>query len=143
MTNKITINTDGGARGNPGKAAIGFVIKFTQNGSSSSHMETIKVGKYIGEATNNIAEYTALLEALNEVKNISAGEVEIECLLDSELVVRQINGQYKVKDENLKKYWEKIKTIQLGFSKITFKHVPRAQNKEADAIVNEVLDSQQ
>lgn len=142
MTNKITINTDGGARGNPGPAAIGVVINFDQTDQDQVKKETIKIGKYIGSTTNNVAEYTALIAALEELTKHAHTKNEIECLLDSELVVRQLNGQYKVKDANLKTLWNKVKSLESNFKKITFRHVPRIQNKLADTLVNEVLDSQ-
>ncbi len=140
MTSKITIHTDGGARGNPGPAAIGVVIEFAKDNTNESVHENILLGKYLGETTNNVAEYTALLEALTKAQELDP--TEIECLLDSELVVKQLNGQYKVKDENLLLLWTQVKNAARKFKKITFKHIPRALNKEADKIVNEVLDSQ-
>lgn len=130
---RFTINTDGGSRGNPGPAAIGVVIKTAG--------EAIKIGKYIGVTTNNVAEYSALVEALAAAKENSA--TELECLLDSELVVKQLNGQYKVKDANMQKLWKEVKELEKYFVKVVYKNIPRAQNSEADAIVNEVLDSVQ
>jgi ribonuclease HI len=141
MTSKAVIHTDGGARGNPGPAAIGIVIEFTQNSPDVAENKNLKIGKYLGETTNNFAEYTALFEALTKAHELKASQVE--CYLDSELVVKQLNGQYKVKDQNLQILWQKIKDLSKKFSQISFKHVPRAMNKEADKIVNEVLDSQQ
>ncbi len=135
----ITIFTDGGARGNPGPATIGIVInsRFTENGIEKA--ETTNQGKFLGSTTNNVAEYSALIEALELIKMES--DAEIVCNLDSELVVKQLNGQYRVKDENLKQLWQKVKLLQAKFKNISFKHIPRAQNKLADKIVNEVLDS--
>lgn len=128
---KLTINTDGGSRGNPGPAAIGVVLKSAE--------ETTRIGKYIGSTTNNVAEYSALVEALKAAKELKA--TELECFLDSELVVKQLNGLYKVKDVNMRKLWSEVKTLEKYFTKTTYKNVPRAQNAEADAIVNEVLDA--
>lgn len=131
---KYTLNTDGGARGNPGPAGIGIVIK-------NSQAETIyEMGAYIGHTTNNEAEYTALLKGLEVAleKNIK----ELDCFLDSELVVKQLNGQYKVKNANLKTFWTKIKGQALKFEKITFNHTLRNGNKEADQLVNDALDAQ-
>jgi ribonuclease HI len=140
MTPKIIIHTDGGARGNPGPAAVGIVIEFTTKDVAENTRETIEIGKYIGETTNNVAEYTALLEALKKTREFETEEVE--CLLDSELVVKQLNGQYKVKEPNLQVLCSKVKTEAKFFKKITFRHIPRVLNKRADKIVNEVLDSQ-
>jgi len=133
MTETFTLNTDGGSRGNPGKSAIAYVIKNPRG-------EIVKQqGKYIGIGTNNEAEYQALilgLESANDMwlKNLS-------CLLDSELVVMQLNGKYKVKIARLKAFYDIIKSLEKKFEKITYEHVRRTENKEADALVNEVLDS--
>lgn len=129
---KISMFTDGGSRGNPGPAAIGIVIK-------EKDRVVREFGKYIGESTNNDAEYKALLEGLGILKEM--GVEEVACFLDSELVVKQLNGLYKVKNENIKKHWKQIKTLEKNFSKITYEHVRREKNKDADKIVNEVLDS--
>ncbi len=132
---KITIFSDGGSRGNPGPAAIGFIIK-NKNG------ETIcKEGRFIGLTTNNCAEYTALTEALKMAANLGAKEVS--CFLDSELVVRQLNGQYKVKDANIKKYFSTLVGVLPAFTKFSFAHVTRDRNFEADKLVNQALDSQE
>jgi ribonuclease HI len=130
---EVMLFTDGGARGNPGPAAIGVVIK--------NHKGDVlqKIGKYIGESTNNDAEYKALLEGLSSLKEM--GATNVKCYLDSELVVKQVNGLYKVKNENIKKLWHKIKTLEKDFKVITYHHVKREKNWEADLIVNEVLDS--
>ncbi len=128
---KVLIFTDGGARGNPGPAAIGGVIM------NRDKKILAKVKRYIGETTNNIAEYTALLESLERAMEYQP--TEIECYLDSELVVNQMNGVYRIKDQNLGKIAEQIQ--QMTFMRaITFTHVPRAQNKLADKLVNEALD---
>ncbi len=130
---KFTVNTDGGSRGNPGPAAIGIILKST--------VETTRIGKYIGHTTNNVAEYSALIEALKAAKDLKA--TELECLLDSELVVKQLNGLYKVKDTNMRRLWAEIKALEKHFKKVGYKNIPRAQNSEADTIVNEILDSAQ
>ena len=96
-------------------------------------------GKYIGESTNNDAEYRALLEGLLILKEM--GVKKAECFLDSELVVKQLNGLYKVKNESIKKHWSKIKVLEKDFEKLSYTHVLREKNKQADKIVNEVLDS--
>lgn len=129
---KIFTYTDGGARGNPGPAAIGVVIK------NQGH-ETIKeVGLYIGEATNNEAEYQALIRGIEEALEKKADE--ITCILDSELIVKQLNGMYKVKNPRMKKFWLRVKELEANFERVIYKHVERKENKEADKLVNQVLD---
>lgn len=124
--------TDGGARGNPGPAACGAILK-------DENRATIDIkGKYLGESTNNIAEYEALILGLETAKK--HGITELECLLDSELVVKQIKGMYKVKNEGLKGLFSRVKELQGDFEKIIFIHIVRALNREADAVVNKVLD---
>lgn len=131
---KITIFSDGGARGNPGPAGIGCVIQ-TQ--------DLFKISKYIGEATNNQAEYQAVIEALKWVKDNrdKQEDLEIEFFLDSELVVEQLNQRYKLKNEGLKPlFWQVRELIlQLG-GKVTFKYISREKNKEADKLVNLAID---
>ncbi len=135
---KITINTDGGARGNPGPAASAFVAK------DSAGIVLLKRGKYLGETTNNQAEYGGVILALEWAKeSFSRGELEIEFLLDSNLVVNQLNGTFKIKDSGLKEKYLIIKTLEAEISdKITYAYVPREKNFEADKIVNETLDKQ-
>ena len=128
----VFLNTDGGSRGNPGKAACAFVVKNLKNEVIYSG------GKYLGETTNNVAEYSALLLGLTTL--LEKEEKSVTCRLDSELVVKQVNGQYKVKDANLKTFHTKVLDLKKQFSEIKFEYVPRAQNKEADRIVNDVLD---
>lgn len=130
---KIKVFTDGGSRGNPGEAAIGVVIKKDNKAAK-------EFGKKIGIATNNIAEYTAVLEALVFAKkNIDFGEADF--FLDSELVVRQLNGIYKVKDKNLKKIFLKIRQlISESGAGVTFSHITREKNERADKLVNNALD---
>ena len=129
--NKLIINTDGGARGNPGPAGLGVVF-------ADERGEKIAVfKKYIGEATNNVAEYQALILALENLESFQYQE--IECRLDSELVVKQINGEYRVKDSTLKLLHARVKAL-IFFKPIVFKHIRREQNKIADQLVNEVID---
>lgn len=128
---RIIINTDGGARGNPGPAGIGVVF------SDESGKVIAKFSEYIGEATNNIAEYKALILGLTKAKDFDLGE--IECRLDSELVVKQLNGQYKVKDTKMKGLFEEVQKL-IFFKPVKFVHVRREQNKLADSLVNEALD---
>lgn len=132
----IIIHTDGGARGNPGPAAIGIVI-------NNPKKPLVSLGKFLGNTTNNVAEYTAVLEALLFLlKEYSAGErEEVSFLLDSQLVERQLNGVYKIKDSTLFSLAKVIKEkIGEWGKKITFTHIPREQNREADKIVNQTLD---
>jgi ribonuclease HI len=129
---KLIIYTDGGARGNPGPAAAGFVI-YNENGKIIE-----KDGKFLGETTNNQAEYQAVILALHKAKDLGAKEIDF--FLDSELVVKQLNREYKVRDADLAPLFLKIWNLSVGFKKITYKHVTRERNKEADAVVNEILD---
>ena len=130
MTYKLF--TDGGARGNPGPAAIGGVLYQDEKVLDS-------FSEYIGKATNNQAEYKAVLVGIElAIKNKLT---ELECFLDSELVVKQLNKEYKVKDAELAKIFVKIWNLVQEFKKVTFAHVRREQNKEADALVNKALES--
>lgn len=134
---KLIINTDGGSRGNPGPAGIGVVIK---DGEKSLLLE---LGEAIGNTTNNVAEYTAVLTALRLVKEHNAWNAStISFLLDSLLVVSQLTGVYKIKDVRLQGLCREIKTFEreLGIP-ISYSHVRREFNKEADLLVNRALDN--
>ena len=131
MTYKLF--TDGGSRGNPGPAAYAAVLK------DSAGKIVNQVGVFIGKATNNEAEYKGLIFGLEMVSDMNI--TEIECFLDSELVVKQLKGEYKVKNEKIKEFFGTVKTRTGKFKNITFNHVPREQNSDADALVNKVLDS--
>ena len=125
---------DGGARGNPGPAAFGYVIK--KDG------QIIKSGNgYIGIATNNVAEYTAVIEALTWLES-SYPKVNLTFYLDSELVVSQLSGIYKVKNSNIRDLVFKIRTLESNFGQVNYKHIPREKNKQADRLVNLALDGQ-
>jgi ribonuclease HI len=127
---KLEIFTDGGCSGNPGPAAIGVVIK--------AGGKTIKtLSRAIGQGTNNIAEYTALIVALQEALILKADEVSIKA--DSELMCKQVSGAYAVKHENIKPLFAQIKHLITGFKLFQITHVPREQNSEADALVRQVL----
>lgn len=134
----ISVFTDGGARGNPGPSSIGFVVK---KGTQTIHKE----GKCIGVGTNNQAEYQAVIEALNwliqNTKLVTTKKAPILFYLDSMLVVNQINGKFKIKNDILHKLILKIRFLEhsLG-SSTSYYHVPREKNTEADALVNEALD---
>lgn len=129
---KLTINTDGGARGNPGPAASGIVIK----DGAGKIIESF--GEYLGEQTNNFAEYMALIAGLKKAKELGADEVD--CILDSELVVKQMQREYKVKEPTLQKKFIEAYNAAMQFKKVSFRHTLRENNKEADAIVNRILD---
>lgn len=135
---KIVVYTDGGSRGNPGPAAIGIYVESLGK----------KYAEFIGEnRTNNEAEYEALIFALKKLKELvgkgKTKTAEIECYLDSELVVRQLNHEYKLKDARIQAYFIEIWNLMLDFSRVTFAHVPRERNKVADALVNEALDARE
>ncbi|MFA6470039.1 MAG: ribonuclease HI family protein [Bacteroidota bacterium] len=134
---KLTAFTDGASRGNPGDAAIGIVLKDEQGRTILTHK------KYLGTTTNNVAEYSALLaclELVNKTETFHCSELVVHT--DSELMARQLNGQYKVKDAGLKVLFLKVKEV-LTTSPFTFsiRHIPRSLNKEADALANEAIDT--
>ena len=135
--NSYLIHTDGGARGNPGPAAMGVVIE----GGSVGKKE---YGEYLGEATNNEAEYKAVIFALKKLKqlvgNTEAKAVDIEVVLDSELIERQLNGEYKIKEKNLQNFFVEVWNLKSDFGSVSFRHVRREKNIDADRIVNQVLD---
>jgi ribonuclease HI len=128
------VNVDGGARGNPGPAAIGIVLR---NGDGDLLEE---VGETIGEATNNVAEYRALLRGIELAGGHGAAEVEL--IGDSELVVRQVEGRYKVKNAGMKELHEEVKRALRDFDSWSIRHVRRAENADADRLVNEALDEE-
>ena len=137
---KLIIYTDGGARGNPGPAATGVVIA----GENSEPIK--KYSEYLGEKTNNEAEYQAIIFALKKVKALYGKDkikaMKIEVRSDSELIVRQLNHQYKIEEEHLQKLFMKIWNMLIGFGEVKFVHIPREENKEADKLVNECLDGE-
>jgi len=139
MKYKFLIHTDGGARGNPGPAAVGIIIE----GESVGKKE---FGEYLGETTNNEAEYRAVIIALKKLKHLVGGEkargAEVEVHVDSELLEKQINGEYKIKDENIKNLFVEIWNLKTDFGEVTFKHIPREENTEADKVVNQILDKE-
>lgn len=133
---------DGGARGNPGRAAAGCQI---EREAASGWQEVVKLRKYLGIATNNQAEYRAVLLALNHFKSHRATlrPSSIEMILDSELVVRQLTGSYRVKHPELKPLVWQVQELVVQLGNVRFLNVRRAQNKIADQLVNEELDSRQ
>ncbi|OGN03026.1 MAG: hypothetical protein A2655_02540 [Candidatus Yanofskybacteria bacterium RIFCSPHIGHO2_01_FULL_43_42] len=139
MKYKFLIHTDGGARGNPGPAAAGVVIESDLIG----HKE---YGEYLGEVTNNEAEYRAVILALKKLKHLVGGDKSgnsfVEIYVDSELLERQLNGEYKIKDGNIKNFFIEIWNLKIDFGEVVFKHIPREENVEADRIVNQILDKE-
>ncbi|MEK7203588.1 MAG: ribonuclease HI family protein [Patescibacteria group bacterium] len=136
---KYTIYTDGGARGNPGPAAIGVVIK--------GPAEIKKYGEYIGEATNNEAEYRAVIFALKKLKQLigkekSKNEAEVEVHADSELLSSQLNGEYKIKEKKLQQLFLEVWNLKQDFESVVFKYIPREDNRGADKLVNQTLDKE-
>ena len=140
---KFKMYTDGGARGNPGPAAVGVLICNEDNEGLHEYAETI------GEATNNIAEYRAFLAGLEQAGQLAAklgaraSETELECFLDSELVVRQLQGKYKIKNYQLQKLYDQAKTAEREFAAISYTHLRREANgmRLADQLVNHALDT--
>lgn len=132
MYKSITIYTDGGARGNPGPAGIGVVV-YDGDGRIIN-----KISHYIGKKTNNQAEYQALIAGLNEAIELKAEAVK--CFLDSELVMKQMRGEYKVKNENIKDLYLTAQDLAKKIAKVSFHHVPREKNKEADLLVNKAIN---
>ncbi|MDD8018136.1 MAG: ribonuclease HI family protein [Bacteroidota bacterium] len=134
---KLLAFTDGASRNNPGEAGIGVLIK-NERGEV-----LLKDKKYLGISTNNAAEYTALIHCLHAIttsESLRCASLVVHT--DSELMARQVNGEYKVKDAGLKILYQQVKTL-LASSKFSFsiKHIPRSQNKEADRLANEAIDS--
>jgi ribonuclease HI len=134
LLNKLVIFTDGGARGNPGPAGIGAVAF----GEDQKIM--FEVSEYLGVATNNQAEYKAVIRALEEAKKQGASELDF--YLDSELVVKQLNREYKVKNQDLAPLFVKVYNLTLGFKKVKFSHIRREQNEAADKLANLAMDQQ-
>lgn len=136
---KIIVHTDGGSRGNPGPAAVGVVIERGKE-------VLAEFGKVIGIATNNEAEYSAVIIALQKAKMLigkkKAKETEVEILMDSELVVRQLNGVYKLEHEKLFSSFIKVWNLKTEFKKVEFRHMRREENKRADRMVNKALDEE-
>ena len=131
---KLVVNVDGGARGNPGPAAIGVVL------ADPAGQSVDELAEPIGVATNNVAEYRALLRGLERARALGASEVEI--VGDSELVARQLTGAYKVKHPALKPLYEQARVALQRFDHWQIRTVPRAENARADALVNAALDAE-
>lgn len=133
---KLITYTDGGSRNNPGPAACGIVIQ------NEKEEIIFTASKYLGTATNNQAEYGALITALEKANELIGGGGEVICHLDSELVVKQLKREYKVKDDKMKNLFAQVCKLCLNFDKVKFIHVRREKNKLADKLVNEELDKQ-
>lgn len=140
MKKTLVVKTDGGARGNPGPAAIGVFIK-----DKSTNKILYEEGKYIGSATNNVAEYTAVIEALawliKNKKILEPNYDRVELMSDSALIVNQLNGLYKIKNANLQMLSLKVKTLEMQlFAPIKYFHIRREHNTQPDKILNKALD---
>ncbi|HXK14996.1 MAG TPA: ribonuclease HI family protein [Gaiellaceae bacterium] len=130
---KARLSTDGGARGNPGPAAYGYVLEADDGTVLDARGETI------GTATNNVAEYRGLLAGLDAA--LERGVEEVEVISDSELVVKQMRGEYKVKNETLRELVDEAHALESRFRRVTYTAVRREHNELADRLVNEALDS--
>ncbi len=134
---RYLIHTDGGARGNPGPAAAGYVIE-------GPGLAPVRHGDYLGVTTNNVAEYAAAINALSRLRDLlgaqKASQAAVTVHADSELLVKQVNGLYKVKNPNLGQLFLQLHNIRQSFASVTFRHVRREQNTGADRMVNKVLD---
>jgi ribonuclease HI len=130
---KLTVNVDGGSRGNPGPAAIGVVVR----NDDGAVVEA--VGETIGRETNNVAEYKAMVRGLELA--LAHGADEVEMIGDSELIIRQIEGRYKVKKPDLKPFHAEAKALLGKFDRWSVRHVKREHNADADALVNQALDN--
>lgn len=132
----IVLYTDGGARGNPGPAAAGIVLYAADDTKNPLKQEGIFLGEHL---TNNEAEYKALLHALSQC--LAYSPKSVTCFLDSELVVKQLRGEYRVKHAGLKPLYQEVSAFRSKIPVLKFNHIPRAQNALADALVNETLDA--
>jgi probable phosphoglycerate mutase len=130
---KARLSTDGGARGNPGPAAFGYVLETEDGTVLAAH------GEAIGVATNNVAEYRALVAGLQKALELAVDEVDV--VSDSQLLVRQMTGEYKVKNEALRKLSLEAAALARRFRGVTYRSVPREHNELADRLVNEALDA--
>jgi ribonuclease HI len=131
---KARLSTDGGARGNPGPAAYGYVLETEDGQVLAAH------GEAIGRATNNVAEYSGLVAGLEKAAELGVRELEV--VSDSELLVKQMRGEYRVKNETLRDLWEQANDLDRRFAKVSYTAVKRAHNELADRLVNEALDAE-
>jgi len=139
LLQNLIVYTDGGSRGNPGPAAIGVVIQDAKGEKLKTY------GEVLGNRTNNEAEYEAVIFALKKIKALFGGEhvvrMRVEIRLDSELVVEQLSDRYKITEEHIGKLYLAVRNIKIDFGGVTFTHIPREKNRQADALVNEALDT--
>ena len=147
MSSDFTIHTDGGSRGNPGPAALGVVIEST-GGSTLRQAQGLRkeYGESIGIATNNDAEYQAVIFALKKLKALigkeKAAHASVLVQMDSELIERQLNGHFKIMDERMGKYFIQIWNLKMDYDTVAFEHVYREANQAADRMVNAALDKE-
>ncbi len=125
--------TDGASRGNPGAAGIGFVI------TAPDGTVLAEEGHFLGQATNNVAEYTALIRALERAAELGCRDITVYA--DSELMIKQLNGEYRVRNDGLIPLFQEVQRLKRNFSKITFGYVPRERNKRADQLANMGIDT--
>jgi ribonuclease HI len=130
---RLILFTDGAARGNPGPAGAGVCVL------DASGKEVAHIRRYLGDATNNVAEYSALVVGLERARELGAREVEVRS--DSELLVRQMIGKYRVRNENLREFFERAKQLEASFERVEYTHVPRDENVVADRLANEAIDA--
>jgi probable phosphoglycerate mutase len=130
---KARLSTDGGARGNPGPAAFGYVLEAEDGHVLAAH------GEGIGTATNNVAEYRGLVAGMHKAAEVGVSELEV--VSDSELLVKQMRGEYRVKNDALRALWEEASDLERRFEKVSYTAVRRAHNELADRLVNEALDA--
>jgi len=128
---ELTIFTDGASRNNPGEAGVGIFI-------TQDSIPIEKIARYLGTATNNVAEYTAAIIGLEHA--VKLGATSVKLCADSELLVKQLNGQYKVKNEGLKPLYAKLKELIAKIGSVEVQYIPRDQNREADALANKAID---
>lgn len=138
---KVVVYTDGGSRGNPGPAALGVVISDEKGNLIKEY------GERLGIKTNNEAEYAAVIFALKKLKQLfgkdKCKKIVLEFRMDSEFVMKQLNGEYKIEEERMFPFFVAVWNLKMDFARVTFSHVPREKNKEADRLVNEALDKEQ
>jgi ribonuclease HI len=132
MNETITVNFDGGSRGNPGPSGIGVVL------SAQDGTPLLTLGKFIGAATNNVAEYMALIQGLEQAAKFGATKILVRG--DSELIIKQMRGEYRVKNPALKDLYEKARELVQGFKSVKFEHNLREKNALADKLVNRAID---
>lgn len=145
---KVIVYTDGGSRGNPGPSALGVVIAVPERRASPMFGRGEKeYGEYLGEMTNNQAEYRAVIFALQKLKQLigkkKAKETEVEIRMDSELVVKQLTARYKILEQELQPLFIAVWNLRFDFKNVTLTHIPRTENRKADALVNKALNDKE